>query len=104
MVESQPSKLLVASSSLVSRSMSFSVYILKSTVADVYYIGSTQDVLKRIEVHNSTKAKWTKRYQPWVLEYAEEFETRGEAVKREKYLKSQKGIEKKLSLLKAGSL
>ena len=84
--------------------MSFSVYILKSTVASVYYIGSTQDVLKRVEVHNSLRAKWTKRYQPWVLEYCEEYETRGEAVKRERYFKSQKGIEKKLLLLKSGKL
>jgi predicted GIY-YIG superfamily endonuclease len=53
--------------------MSFSVYILKSKVADVYYIGSTKDVHKRIEVHNSPKAGWTKRYQPWGLEYYEEF-------------------------------
>ncbi len=84
--------------------MSFSVYILKSVVADVYYIGSTQDVLKRIEVHNSSRAKWTKRNQPWVLEYFEEYETRSEAVRRERFLKSQKGIGKKLTHLKEGKL
>jgi len=77
---------------------------LKSKVADVYYIGSTKDVHKRIEVHNSSKARWTTRYQPWILEYYEEYETRSEAVRRERFLKSQKGIGKKLHLLKDGKL
>ncbi|MCF6268569.1 MAG: GIY-YIG nuclease family protein [Melioribacteraceae bacterium] len=84
--------------------MKFSVYILKSLVADRYYIGSTENVLKRIEVHNSSRAKWTKRYQPWVLEYFEEYETRGEAVKREKFLKSLKGIRTKLELVKTDKI
>jgi len=54
--------------------MFFSVYILKSCEADVYYIGSTKDLGSRIKTHNSPKAKWTKRYLPWVLEYFEEYE------------------------------
>ncbi|NOX16946.1 MAG: GIY-YIG nuclease family protein [Chlorobi bacterium] len=84
--------------------MSFSAYILKSEKADVYYIGSTEDVLKRLEVHNSPKARWTKKYQPWVLEYHEEFETRSEAVKRERFLKSLKGVKRKLDKIKSGEL
>ena len=84
--------------------MCFSVYILKSKVEEIYYVGSTENVLKRIEVHNSSKARWTKRYQPWELEYTEDYETRGEAVKREKFLKSLKGIGKKLELIKSGEL
>jgi len=70
-------------------------------VADVYYIGSTQNVQERLKLHNSSKARWTKRYQPWVLEYYEEYTTRSEAVMREKYFKSLKGIRRKLELLKA---
>jgi putative endonuclease len=81
--------------------MNFSVYILKSELTDVYYIGSTQNVQERLNLHNSAKARWTKRHQPWVLEYYEEFTTRSEAVRREKYFKSLKGIKRHLELLKA---
>jgi putative endonuclease len=80
--------------------MSFYVYILRSEIVEKYYIGSTSDLEKRIKLHNSTKARWTKKYQPWVLIYSEEFISRSEAIKREKYLKSLKGIEKKLDLIK----
>jgi len=70
--------------------MSFKVYILKSQNSEKYYIGSTQDLEKRIEFHNSKRARWTKRYQPWDLKYFEEFDTRSEAVRRERFLKSLK--------------
>jgi putative endonuclease len=80
--------------------MSFHVYILRSEIVEKYYIGSTSDLEKRIKLHNSPRARWTKKYQPWVLIYSEEFISRSEAMKREKYLKSLKGIEKKLDLIK----
>ncbi|MBA4250930.1 MAG: endonuclease [Chlorobiaceae bacterium] len=70
------------------------VYILRSNLFGRYYIGSTEDVEKRLRVHNSSQAKWTKRYQPWELVYQEKFETRSEAVRRERELKSLKNIEK----------
>ena len=79
--------------------MSYYVYILKSQIKKIYYIGSTSDVEERFKLHNSSKARWTKRYQPWVLKHTEEFSTRGEAVKREKFLKSLKNIEKFLDKL-----
>jgi len=41
--------------------------------------------------HNAGKVKSTKSYLPWKLIYNEEFETRIEARKREKYLKSAAG-------------
>ena len=80
--------------------MSFYVYILKSEIVEKFYIGSTSDLDKRIKLHNSPRARWTKKYQPWVLIYSEEFISRSEAMKRETFLKSLKGIEKKLDLIK----
>jgi putative endonuclease len=80
--------------------MSFYVYILRSEIVEKYYIGSTSDLEKRIKLHNSPRARWTKKCQPWVLIHSEEFISRSEAIKREKYLKSLKGIEKKLDLIK----
>jgi len=40
--------------------------------------------------HNKGKVRYTKKYIPWKLEYYEEFNSRGEAMKREKFLKKQK--------------
>jgi putative endonuclease len=84
--------------------MSFHVYILRSEIVEKFYIGSTSDLEKRIKLHNSTKARWTKKYQPWVLIHIEEFISRSDAIKRERYLKSMKGIEKKLDLIKEQDL
>ena len=84
--------------------MAFSVYILRSEQFDRYYIGQTKDLKSRIELHNSSRARWTKRYQPWVLIYFEEFETRSLAMKRERYLKSHKDIRRFLDKLKAGEI
>jgi len=72
--------------------MKFAVYILKSEKFNRFYIGQTKDLKKRIEHHNGSKARWTKRYQPWVLVHFEEYESRAEALKRETALKSLKNI------------
>ena len=79
--------------------MRYYVYVLKSQITKIYYIGSTSNLEERLELHNSNKAKWTKRYQPWVLRHSEEFLTRIEAVKRERFLKSLKNIKKFLDEL-----
>ena len=57
------------------------------------YIGQTQDLKTRINQHNSGKTKSTSVYKPFDLVYFEVFNTREEAVKREKYLKSGSGRE-----------
>jgi len=73
---------------------------LKSESVEKFYICSTSDLGRRIKLHNSPKARWTRNYQPWVLIHSEDFISRSEAVKREKFLKSLKGIEKKIGLIK----
>ena len=77
------------------------MYILQSEKADRYYIGSTSDMEKRLKHHNGPEAKWTKRYQPLKVIYTEVYSTRGEAMRREKYLKSKEGIAEKLRILDA---
>ena len=79
--------------------MSFYVYILKSEIVEKFYIGFTSDLDRRIKLHNSPRARWTKKYQPWVLIHSEEYESRAEAVRRERALKSFKGIRDKLPLI-----
>jgi putative endonuclease len=68
------------------------VYILKSLVVDRYYIGSTADLDARLAFHNSPRARWTKRYQPWELVHKEKHRTLGEALQRERELKSRKNV------------
>ncbi len=70
--------------------MSYFVYILYSQSHDKYYIGQTQNHNNRLFRHNSGVVKSTKPYRPWVLLYTEKYNTRLEAVHREKYLKSLK--------------
>ena len=82
--------------------MSYSVYILKSIGSARYYIGSTDDVPERLAEHNSPRAHWTKRYQPWKLVFEELYETRAEAVRRERFLKSLKGISRYIDELSSG--
>ncbi|MFY0651880.1 MAG: GIY-YIG nuclease family protein, partial [Cyclobacteriaceae bacterium] len=69
------------------------VYILRSRVQNWNYIGQTKDLKTRIKQHNSGKTRSTKAYIPLDLIYFEVLETRDEAVKREKYLKSGVGRE-----------
>jgi putative endonuclease len=69
----------------------FYAYILKSLKDGTYYKGSTDNLQKRIKQHNSGKVKYTKGHLPYKLHYFEEFETRSEALKREKFFKSIDG-------------
>ena len=69
----------------------FTTYVLYSKEFDKIYIGQTSDLDKRIDQHNLGKHRYTKRYIPWNVLYTEEFNTRSEAMKREKELKSHQG-------------
>ncbi|MBP6000780.1 MAG: GIY-YIG nuclease family protein [Flavobacterium sp.] len=73
--------------------MKYFVYILESEIDGRLYKGQTSDIDKRIKEHNSGKTKSTKGYKPWKLVYFEIFETRDEAVHREKYFKTGSGRE-----------
>jgi len=66
------------------------VYILKSIKHSRYYIGHSQDHIKRLSEHNRGKVRSTKAYIPWVIVYQEEYLTKSEAYKREMQIKSYK--------------
>jgi putative endonuclease len=73
----------------------FFVYVIISEAKGLrFYVGFSQDIQKRLTEHNSGKTKSTKGYKPWKLFYTEQFNTRIEARKREKYWKSGTGKEK----------
>ena len=69
------------------------VYVLRSKSTNTLYTGQTEDLHRRIEEHNSGKGpgRYTKNKGPWELLYFEEFNTRSEALVREKYFKTGAG-------------
>ena len=71
----------------------FFAYVLQSTVAARRYVGSATDVVQREGQHNAGLCKSTKPWRPWRLVHQEAFESRAEAMRRERYLKTGKGRE-----------
>ena len=70
----------------------YKVYVIYSKKAGKYYTGQTEDLKRRLNEHNEgTLGKYTKNKGPWELLYFEEFKTREEALRREKYLKTGAG-------------
>jgi len=55
---------------------------------DSFYIGQTDNIVRRYEDHLSGKAEWTATHKPVELIHWEEFKTREEAVAREQELKT----------------
>ena len=73
--------------------MSYYVYILQSQKDGKYYIGSTSEVEARLRFHNSGLQRSTRHRIPFTIVYTETFESKPEALKREKQIKSFKGGE-----------
>ncbi len=76
----------------------FYVYVIKNQLNDKIYIGQTVDREKRLKRHNlelpaKTKSYTYKNRGRWKLIYQEIFNTREEAIIREKELKSFRGRE-----------
>ena len=70
----------------------FSVYVIKSAEGFLY-IGQTGNLEKRLQDHNSGLSLYTKRSSGWKLLYSEDYATRSEAFRRERWLKTGKGRE-----------
>ena len=77
----------------------FYVYILQSVKDDSFYIGQTNDLEKRLDYHNQGLSKYTSRKKPWKIVYIEEYNTRTEALVRERFLKKQRNHEFYKSLI-----
>ena len=77
----------------------FYVYILECADGTLY-TGYTDDIRKRLAVHNAGKgAKYTRSRLPCRLAYAEECENKQDAMKREWFIKHKLTREKKLALI-----
>ena len=78
----------------------FYVYILYSEKFDVYYIGQTRDLDKRLLHHNSGLDNFTRKYMPWVLVLSIVKNSRSEALQLEKKLKNLSGFRLKIFISK----
>ena len=71
----------------------YSVYILYSKSGAKTYVGYTNDIVRRISEHNVTESTgFTLRYRPWILVRTEDYQTKSEAMVREKPLETQLSI------------
>ena len=70
--------------------MKYFVYLLYSkNTKDFFYVGITNDLKKRINLHNSSKgAKYTR--EKWYLAYKKSYNSKSKALKEEYHLKKDK--------------
>jgi predicted GIY-YIG superfamily endonuclease len=66
-------------------------YILLSSRSHIFYYGSTNNLQKRLELHNSGEVPSTKPHMPWKLMWYAGFETEKQARDFEQYLKTGSG-------------
>ena len=71
--------------------------MLKSkSVKPVTYVGYTNNLKKRISLHNEGKGAKITRGRKWVLIYKEKFKSKKEAISREYYIKKNRSLRKKI--------
>ena len=72
--------------------MSFTVYVLFAQQFNKHYVGFTSNLQPRLLSYNFFATKgFTTRYRPWKLIHTEESETKIDALKKEKWLKTGVG-------------
>ena len=77
--------------------MIYYVYMLKSkSIKAVTYIGYTNDLKKRINLHNSGKGAKFTRGRKWILIYQKKYMEKSDAIKNEYKLKKNPILRKKL--------
>ena len=77
--------------------MNYFVYMLKSLGKDpVTYVGYTNDLKKRINLHNNNKGAKFTRGRKWKLIYKEKLNSKKEAISREYYIKKNRSLRHKI--------
>ena len=77
--------------------MIYHVYMLKSLSKNsVTYVGYTNNLKKRVDLHNNSKGAKFTRGRKWKLIYKEKFNTKKEAISREYYIKKNRKLRTKL--------
>ena len=77
--------------------MNFYVYMLVSRGnRPVSYVGYTNNLKKRIKLHNSGKGAKFTRGRKWKLIYKEKFTSKNKAILREYYIKKNRTLRNKI--------
>ena len=79
--------------------MFFYVYLLQSA-KDNLYLGYTTDLKKRLQKHNRGLVFATKSCTSWQLIFYEAYRSKKDAIRREKYLKTNQGSQLLKRMLK----
>jgi len=66
-------------------------YVIKSQTHNFLYKGHCEDLASRLKQHNAGMTESIRPYIPFTIIYFEEFQTREEAIDREKYFKTAAG-------------
>ncbi len=75
--------------------MEYLVYILFSETLNRYYVGQTDNIVKRLTTHNAGGRKYTSKGRPWILVKTFPCCNRSEAVQLEGKIK-KRGIKRYL--------
>ena len=77
--------------------MNYYVYMLKSLgKVSVTYVGYTNNLKKRIDLHNNNKGAKFTRGRKWKLIYKEKINSKKEAISREYYIKRNRTLRNKI--------
>ncbi|MFM8911573.1 MAG: GIY-YIG nuclease family protein [Flammeovirgaceae bacterium] len=69
----------------------FYAYVIRSLNFQFLYKGHCENLDARLKQHNSGMTESIRKYAPFEIAYSEEFQTRHEAIVRERYFKSAAG-------------
>ena len=77
--------------------MNYFVYMLKSLGKEsITYVGYTNDLKKRVNLHNNSKGAKFTRGRKWKLIYKEKLNSKKEAISREYYIKKNRTLRNKI--------
>ena len=77
--------------------MTYHVYMLKSLgKKPVTYVGYTNNLKRRVILHNTGKGAKFTRGRKWKLIYKENFNSKKEAISREYYIKNNRVLRKNI--------
>ncbi len=77
----------------------FKAYMIQSITSGKHYYGHTNDIIDRMERHNTDRSSATKGRGPWKLIATSDFLTKGEAMSFELKLKKCKDPFRALRLI-----
>ena len=78
--------------------MTFYVYMILASDSSVSYVGYTNNLNKRIDLHNSGKGAKFTRGRKWKLIYKSKYKSKIEAMKNESKLKKNYAKRKSIKL------